>query len=141
MEFPKCSGRGCLLLLMRCLGKHLRLGASCLWNQPCDWNFQYPTSLPPPTHSLSLQRGEGGWRLNQSPVTSDLISPTYVIEACGKTQEDGIWRISGLANTWRCRESCKPGEGMDTLHSFPYTLPYASLPSAVPKSCPFTTNH
>jgi len=40
-------------------------------------------------------------------------------------------------NSGRCRESDSdtPGEGMETLCSFPHTLPYTSLPSGYLSVC------
>lgn len=47
-----------------------------------------------------------------------------------ETSEDGIQRVSGLVDMWKCRESGMLEMGMVALYSFTPRMPYASLPSS-----------
>ena len=44
-------------------------------------------------------------RLNQSPMVNNLISHVLYNESSIKTQEDGVWRASGLMKRWRFGKS------------------------------------
>lgn len=65
-------------------GKYLRVGAVFPGSQPSDWKVG--TFSSPMHPSLESPR----WRLNQLPVTSDLISGAYVMEPPIKTHRTGF---------------------------------------------------
>ena len=90
------------------------------------WTFQ---SIPRPL------RGERGWRLNQSPLTNDLISHTFI-----KTQKGQGWESFQLVNMCRFPECVVPGEGMESLHPFPTPCLMHIFHLAVPELYPFVIN-
>ena len=65
--------------------------AGCQGNQPWieGWNFE--------SYFPNLLEGERGWRLNQSPVSNDLINRGYGMVST-KPPNNGIQKASGLVN-------------------------------------------
>lgn len=112
------------------LRPHLRMGAGCQENQPCD--LRVGTFSPNPL-SWGTREGLEAWSLasgcwfNQSCLCN---------EASIKAPNDGVQRPSGLVNLWGFRESGAQ-RGRRSPEPFLHTSAHEPLPSEL---CPFTIN-